>query len=178
MATSQAAVYRERPFLAVALTHFFVDVLNNGRNLLVALLAVSLGLTNAQVGLALLIYNVGNALSQPLFGWLADRIGARRLVVGSLGWVDNLLHHRRPGRGLAGADCPDGGQRWLPRIPPSGTMVASRTSITCRSRNARRSFSPPTVRYLYGAGAGRDAAGCIQPSRLHPPAHFGPHRPG
>ena len=134
MATSQAAVYRERPFLAVALTHFFVDVLNNGRNLLVALLAVSLGLTNAQVGLALLLYNVGNALSQPLFGWLADRIGARRLVIGGLGWMIAFYAIAA----LAGD--------WLALIAltvasvgsgafhPSGTMVASRTSITYRSR--------------------------------------------
>ncbi|MCA9919396.1 MAG: MFS transporter [Anaerolineales bacterium] len=134
MATSQAAVYRERPFLAVALTHFFVDVLNNGRNLMVALLAVSLGLTNAQVGLALLLYNIGNALSQPLFGWLADRIGARRLVLGGLGWM--IVFYAVAA--LAGD--------WLALIAltvasvgsgafhPSGTMVASRTSITYRSR--------------------------------------------
>lgn len=134
MATSQAAVYRERPFLAVALTHFFVDVLNNGRNLLVALLAVSLGLTNAQVGLALLLYNVGNALSQPLFGLLADRIGARLLVIGGLAWMITFYTIAA----LAGD--------WLALIAltvasigsgafhPSGTMVASRTSITYRSR--------------------------------------------
>lgn len=134
MATGQAAALRERPFLAVSLTHFFVDILNNGRNLLVALLAVSLGLTNAQVGIALLLYNVGNALSQPLFGWLADRIGARLLVIGGLGWM--IFFYTIAS--LAGD--------WLALIAltvasigsgafhPTGTMVASRTSMTHRSR--------------------------------------------
>ncbi|MEZ4593044.1 MAG: MFS transporter [Chloroflexota bacterium] len=162
MATSQAAVYRERPFLAVALTHFFVDVLNNGRNLMVALLAVSLGLTNAQVGLALLLYNVGNALSQPLFGWLADRIGARRLVVGGLGWM--IVFYAVAA--LAGD--------WLALIAltvasvgsgafhPSGTMVASRTSITYRSRITALFFTAGQLGLFMGpvlAGMVLDAYG-------------------
>ena len=134
MATSQAAAYRERPFLAVSLTHFFVDVLNNGRNLLVALLAVSLGLTNAQVGIALLVYNVGNALSQPLFGWLADRIGARLLVIGGLGWmilfytIASLAGEWPALIALTVASIGSGA------FHPTGTMVASRTSVTYRSR--------------------------------------------
>lgn len=134
MATSQAAVYRERPFLAVSLTHFFVDVLNNGRNLLVALLAVSLGLTNAQVGIALLLYNVGNALSQPLFGWLADRIGARLLVIGGLAWmilfyvIASLAGEWPALIALTVASLGSGA------FHPTGTMVASRTSVTYRSR--------------------------------------------
>jgi FSR family fosmidomycin resistance protein-like MFS transporter len=134
MATSQAAVYRERPFLAVSLSHFFVDVLNNGRNLLVALLAVSLGLTNAQVGIALLLYNVGNALSQPLFGWLADRIGARLLVIGGVGWmivfyaIASLAGDWPALIALTVASIGSGA------FHPTGTMVASRTSVTYRSR--------------------------------------------
>lgn len=134
MATGQTIAFRERPFLAVSLTHFFVDVLNSGRNLLIALLAVSLGLSNAQVGIALLLYNVGNALSQPLFGWLADRIGARRLVIGGLSWM--ILFYAIAS--LTGD--------WLALIAltvasvgsgafhPTGTMVASHTSVTHRSR--------------------------------------------
>ena len=52
-----------------------------------ALLAVSLGMSNAQVGLLLVVYNVGNALSQPFFGWLTDRIGPKRLVVSGMLWM-------------------------------------------------------------------------------------------
>ena len=71
MTTTQPIFYRERPYLAVSMTHFFVDILNSSRNLVVAIIAISLGLTNAQVGITLLLYNVGGSLSQPFFGWLA-----------------------------------------------------------------------------------------------------------
>jgi FSR family fosmidomycin resistance protein-like MFS transporter len=79
--------YRERPYQAVAINHFFIDILNSSRNLLVAILAVLLGLTNAQVGITLLLYNIGASLAQPGFGWLADRIGPRWLVVGGTAWM-------------------------------------------------------------------------------------------
>lgn len=87
MVSQPVAFLKNKAYFAVALTHFCVDVLNNGRTLLVAIMAVELGLTNAQVGLALLIYNLGSSLSQPLFGLLADRIGPRLLVVGGMAWM-------------------------------------------------------------------------------------------
>lgn len=74
-------------YWSVGSTHFFVDLLNSSRNLIVALLAVNLGLSNTIVALTLVLYNVGSALAQPLFGWLADRIGPRWLVVGGIGWM-------------------------------------------------------------------------------------------
>lgn len=87
MTTLAPSLWRDRSYMATALTHFSVDVLNSSRTLLMALLALTLGLTNAQVGLALLLYNVGSALSQPLFGWAADRYGPRWLVVGGMAWM-------------------------------------------------------------------------------------------
>lgn len=87
MVATPTSFLRERAYLAVSITHFFVDVLNSSRTLLIAILALNLGLTNAQVGLSLLLYNVGNAVTQPLFGWLADRVGPRWLVVGGMGWM-------------------------------------------------------------------------------------------
>ena len=87
MTTIQATFLKDRSYISVAFTHFCVDVLNSSRNLLMALLAINLGLTNAQLGINLLIYNIGSSLSQPLFGWLADRIGARLLVIGGMGWM-------------------------------------------------------------------------------------------
>jgi MFS transporter, FSR family, fosmidomycin resistance protein len=134
MTTLSASFLRQRDYLAVGITHFFVDVLNGGRNLLVAILAISLGLTNAQVGIALLLYNVGNALSQPIFGWLADRIGPRWLVVGGMGWM--MLFY-----GLAAVLA-----EWPALIAltvagvgsgafhPTGTMVASQVSGEARNR--------------------------------------------
>lgn len=90
MTTYETSYFRNRAYLAVSLTHFFVDVLNSGRTLLVAIIAVSIGLTNTEVGIALLIYNIGSALMQPVFGWLADRFGPRWLVIGGMGWMIGL----------------------------------------------------------------------------------------
>lgn len=134
MTTVQTTYYRERPYQAVSLTHFFIDILNSSRNLVVAIIAISLGLTNAQVGITLLLYNVGGSVSQPFFGWLADRIGARWLVVGGIGWMIVFL-------GLAAL-----ATDWIALVAltvagvgsgmfhPSGTMVASQTSRTATGK--------------------------------------------
>lgn len=88
MTTTRQAVYWHHPgYLSVSATHFFVDTLNNGRSVLVALLAVTLGLSNAQVGMWLLLYNVGSALAQPFFGLLVDRIGPRWIIIGGHAWM-------------------------------------------------------------------------------------------
>lgn len=87
MVGQETSFLRDRTYGTVALTHFFVDALNSGRTLLVAGLAVSIGLSNAQLGIAVLLYNVGSALSQPFFGLIADHFGPRWLVVGGMGWM-------------------------------------------------------------------------------------------
>ena len=134
MAVAESSFIRERPFLAVAITHFFVDVLNSSRTLLVAILAVNLGLSNAQVGIALLLYNVGSSLSQPLFGWLADRIGARWLVTGGMGWMMFFY-----GLAATAGDWPALIALTIAGLGsgafhPTGTMVASQISDTQRTR--------------------------------------------
>jgi len=130
----QATFLRDRSYKAASLGHFFVDILNNSRSLLVALLAVSMGLSNAQVGIALLLYNVGSSLSQPFFGLLADRQGPRLYVVGGLAWMIVLYS-------LAAVS-----QDWLAlgaitlagigsgAVHPAGTKVASETSAETRTQ--------------------------------------------
>lgn len=162
MTTLQDIYYRERPYQAVALTHFFIDILNSSRNLIVALIAISLGLTNAQVGITLLLYNVGSSVSQPLFGWLADRVGARWLVVGGIGWMILFM-------GLA-ALAPD----WIAlasltiagigsgMFHPSGTMVASQTSRTATGKATAFFFFSGQIGLFIGpimAGVVLDAFG-------------------
>lgn len=78
---------KQKDYWAVGLTHFSADALTSGRNLVVAVLALSIGLTNSQVAIAALLYNVGNALTQPFFGLLADKVGPRLLVVGGILWM-------------------------------------------------------------------------------------------
>ncbi|HJZ49423.1 MAG TPA: MFS transporter [Roseiflexaceae bacterium] len=71
------ALFRNRLFFALASGHFVVDVLNSIVPVLLAVLATSQHLTNAQIGLALTLFTFGGSLSQPLFGWLADRFPGR-----------------------------------------------------------------------------------------------------
>lgn len=76
---------RNRVFTAVVGGHFMVDVLNSVGAVLLAVLAGPLGLSNQQIGLALTVYTLLGALSQPLFGWIADRLPGRTLQLAALG---------------------------------------------------------------------------------------------
>ncbi|MDX1416556.1 MAG: MFS transporter [Candidatus Promineifilaceae bacterium] len=123
-----------RDYQAVALSHFLIDILNSSRSLLIAILAVFLGLSNVQVGIVLILYNVGNALSQPFFGRLADQIGPRWPIVGGIGWM--IIFYS-----LAALASP-----WLALVSltvaglgsgafhPTGTMIASQASDQRRTQ--------------------------------------------
>ena len=74
-------------FLAVALNHMAVDILNSQKALLLVFLAPSLGFTNADIGLLALIYSGCGSLTQPLFGWLADRYQILWMSACSLLWL-------------------------------------------------------------------------------------------
>ncbi|MFZ0543867.1 MAG: MFS transporter [Candidatus Promineifilaceae bacterium] len=150
MTTYNVSFIRNRAYLAVFLTHFFVDVLNNSRTLLVAILAVSIGLTNAEVGVALLLYNIGSALMQPVFGWMADRFGPRWLVVGGMGWMIVLY-------GLA-AVAPE----WPALVAitlaglgsgafhPTGAKVAGEASTTARNQATAVFFTAGQIGLFVG----------------------------
>ncbi len=74
-------------FFAAALSHLAIDLLNAERPVLLAALSGPLGLTNAVIGLISMGYTLSGSLFQPLFGWLADRIGARLLAAFGLAWL-------------------------------------------------------------------------------------------
>jgi FSR family fosmidomycin resistance protein-like MFS transporter len=78
-------LFRNRLFFAVASGHFVVDVLNSIVPVLLAVLATSFSLTNAQIGLALTLFTFAGSLSQPLFGWLADRFRGRPALLAGAG---------------------------------------------------------------------------------------------
>ena len=134
MATLEANYLQHRDYQAVALTHFLVDVLNSSRSLIVAILAIMIGLSNVQVAIVLLLYNIGNALSQPLFGRMADLYGPRWLVVGGIGWMIFFfaiaaLAPPLPALGaLTVAGLGSGA------FHPTGTMVASQASDKHRTQ--------------------------------------------
>ena len=64
---------RDGYFLSVSLNHFAVDLLNSQLGILVVFLAPVLGLANSDIGLIVLVYTSVGSLTQPIFGWLADR---------------------------------------------------------------------------------------------------------
>ncbi len=70
-------------FTSLALAHFSVDMLNGSRSILLTYL----GLSGTTIGLISMAYVWMASLSQPFFGWLADRIGPRQLTVGGLLWM-------------------------------------------------------------------------------------------
>ena len=162
MTVQQASFLRDKSYLAAVTSHFFVDVLNNGRLVLLAIIAVSLQLSNAQVGIFLLLYSLGGSLSQPLFGWLADRFGARWLVVGGVGWTTSFY--------VLTSVLPD----WPALVTltlaslgsgafhPSGTKVASQSSDTRRTQATAVFFMAGQVGLFVGpilAGSLLDAFG-------------------
>jgi FSR family fosmidomycin resistance protein-like MFS transporter len=74
-------------FSSVALGHFIVDVLNGQRAVLLAYLSAPLGLSNITLGLVSTMYVFSGALTQPVFGHLADRLGSRWVVAGGVLWI-------------------------------------------------------------------------------------------
>lgn len=74
-------------FFAVALGHLAVDTLNGQRSVLFTFLSGPLGLTNADLGLLGTLYIVISSLLQPLFGYLADKIGPRWLIASGVIWI-------------------------------------------------------------------------------------------
>ncbi len=85
------SLFRSASFRVAALAHFAVDLLNSQRPVLLAVLSVPLGLTNAMIGLISMLYTFGASLSQPLFGWLSDRIGTRWIGAGGVLWMAGLF---------------------------------------------------------------------------------------
>ncbi len=79
--------FRNRVFLSVSLAHMFIDIFSSAGSVIVTYLSIPLGLTTAQIGLAISGYQLINGSVQPLFGWLADRFGSRWLGPGSIAWT-------------------------------------------------------------------------------------------
>ena len=82
---------RVGPFLAVTAGHLAIDIFNSMGPVVVAFLRAPLGLTAAQVGLAVGTYQFLAGATQPPFGWIADRFGSRILGPLSVAWTIGLV---------------------------------------------------------------------------------------
>ncbi len=79
-------------FSSIAFGHFIVDVLNGQRPVLLTYWAVQMGLNNASLALVSTVYVWVASLSQPLFGWLTDRLGSTRwTAAGGVLWLGGFF---------------------------------------------------------------------------------------
>src|SRR5574341_868689 len=78
---------RHPAFLAVALSHFSVDILNGQLGVLLAALSTPLHINNATLGLIATTYQIVGALAQPIFGWASDGFGSRWTTAGGVLWM-------------------------------------------------------------------------------------------
>jgi len=74
-------------FSSVAIGHLIVDILNGQRAVIFTYLSGPLGLSNAALGLFSTIFVVAGALTQPVFGYFADRLGPRWTASGGILWM-------------------------------------------------------------------------------------------
>ena len=75
-------------FNSVAYGHFIVDALNGQRAILLTYWSQQTGMSNTTLALVTTIYVWVASLSQPVFGWLADRFGKSRLLAaGGILWL-------------------------------------------------------------------------------------------
>lgn len=74
-------IVRNRPLLTLMLGHFTVDMYVGLLPVLYPLLVDRFALTFKTVGLVSLAYSGMASISQPLFGWIADRFGTRFIGV-------------------------------------------------------------------------------------------------
>ena len=140
---------RDKLFSTVGLSHFAVGVLNGQRSVLFVYLAVALGLSNTQLGFFSTAYILVAALLQPLFGHLADRLGARWAIAGGTLWIGifftlGLLTPGLPALAFIVLASLGSGA-----FHPAGTMQAT---LVGRSRYAGRETTASSYFFLFGQG--------------------------
>lgn len=82
---------RNKALLTFMLGHFTVDMFGGLLPILYPLMAVAFNLNLADVGLIALCFTGASSLSQPLFGFVADRYGSRYLAPASLVWAATMF---------------------------------------------------------------------------------------
>ena len=78
---------RNKALLTFMLGHFTVDMFGGLLPILYPFIAAAFHLSLGDVGLIALCYTAASSLSQPLFGFVADRYGSRYLAPASLVWA-------------------------------------------------------------------------------------------
>ena len=84
---SSMSKLRDNTLAVAALGHFSVDLFGGLLPVLLAQLSVIYGLSNKEIGFAVVSYTLSSALSQPLFGHLGDRVGGRLVATMGIVWI-------------------------------------------------------------------------------------------
>ncbi|MFP3896517.1 MAG: MFS transporter [Anaerolineales bacterium] len=82
---------RKRTLIGVSVGHGVHDIWLGLAPVLLAALSTQMGLSNADIGLGIMLYQGISSLTQPLFGRLSERIGGRPLAVGSILWTTSCF---------------------------------------------------------------------------------------
>ncbi|MBZ0285657.1 MAG: MFS transporter [Anaerolineae bacterium] len=154
---------KQRLFWAVSLGHAANDMFMSMRSVLLTFIsAYLLPMTSGQIGLAVSAVELSGAVSQPFFGWLADKTGGRLLGAGGVAWTVTFVC-------IALIVVTLGGSYWLMVIPlmlaglgsgafhPVGSMHATNVEPLHAGRNAAWFFMLGQL----GLGIGPALAGLL-----------------
>ena len=144
---SPFGILRDRVFSSVALGHFSVDLLNGTRPISLTYLSASLGLTNTTLAAISTGYVWAASASQPVFGWLADRIGTRWLAALGIAWMGIFFSLAVLISGPASIACLILGSLGSAAFHPSGTMEAT---LVGRDLYARRETTAASLFFFAG----------------------------
>ncbi|MBI4322542.1 MAG: MFS transporter [Chloroflexi bacterium] len=85
------SLLRNRLLWPVSIGHFTIDLYTNILPIALPFLMESLNLSFAAAGLIITLYQLTSSLSQPLFGYIADRFGSRLLAPLGIAWAAVLM---------------------------------------------------------------------------------------
>lgn len=79
-------------FNSMAIGHFFVDMLNSQRAILLTFWSTQQGWSETRLAFLTMLYVWAASLSQPIFGFISDRFGKSRwLATGGIVWISILF---------------------------------------------------------------------------------------
>jgi FSR family fosmidomycin resistance protein-like MFS transporter len=139
----------DKSFLATSLAHFAVDLLNSTRPVILVFLSIPLGLTNTLIGLIGTIYTLANSISQPLFGYLADRYGIRPLIFLGVIWMSIMFGLAVVIEGQVALVFLILAALGSASFHPAGTMEAT---LRGRDQNSGRETTAASIFFLFGQG--------------------------
>ena len=137
----------DKLFSAVAIGHLTVDLLNAQRSILLAYLSVPLGLSNTMLATLGTIYIWAASASQPVFGWLTDRIGPRWVATVGILFMGGLFSLAMLLPGWPALICLVLASLGSAAFHPAGTMEAS---LRGQTRFSGRETTATSWFFLFG----------------------------